>query len=121
MSASLGKLLVIFVRNQGQMHVNRYLPAKGIIQTYILRGRGKVFVASYHMGNVHSVVIHYVCKIVGGIAVGFNQNHVIQLAVVDRNVSVQLVMECGGSFRGVVLPDDERLTLLQILFDFFFG
>ena len=69
MSASLGKLLVVFICNQGQMDINGNLPAECLIQTHIFRGRRKIFISSYHMGNVHGMVVYHVGKIVSGISV----------------------------------------------------
>ena len=31
------------------------------------------------MGNSHQMIVYYIGKIVGGIAIGLDQNHIIQL------------------------------------------
>ena len=88
MSTSLRQLLVVLISDQGQMDIYRHLPAESIIQTHILRGGGQIFVASYHMRDIHGMVIYYVSKIVSRIAVGFDQDHIIQLGIIYGNVSV---------------------------------
>ena len=76
----------IVISTSGIMH--RHLPAESIIQTHILRGGGQIFVASYYMSNIHGMVIYHVSKIVSRIAVGFDQDHIIQLGIIYGNVSV---------------------------------
>ena len=58
------------------------------------------------MGNSHQMVVHHVGEIVGGIAVGLDQNHIVQLRVVHGNIPVNLIMEGGRSRRGIILADD---------------
>ena len=105
MAAALGQLVMLLIRDQRAVHINGHLPAEGLIQTVILRRGRKVFISPHHMGDSHEMVVHHVSKIVGGVAVGLDQDHVIQFRVFHRNVSVNLIMEGGGSFRGIVLTD----------------
>ena len=88
MSASLRQLFMVLIGDQRQMNIYRYLPAESIIQTHILRGGGQIFVASYYMSDIHGMIIYYVSKIVSWIAVGFDQDHIIQLGIIYGNVSV---------------------------------
>ena len=88
MSASLGQLLVVLIGDQRQMDIYRYLPSESFVQTYIFWGGGQIFVASYHMGDIHGMVIYHVCKVIGRVTVGFDQDHIIQLGVIYCNVSV---------------------------------
>ena len=71
------------------------------------------------MGNVHGMVIYYVCKVIGWITVRLNQNHVIKFRIFYGNISIQFIMECGRSFGWNVLTDDKRLSLCQILLNLF--
>ncbi len=48
-AASLGKLLVIGIGNQRAVNVLRNLPAKGLIQTIVLRTGGNIFVSASSM------------------------------------------------------------------------
>ena len=70
------------------MNIYGYLPAESFVQTYILRGGGQIFVASYYMSDIHGMVIYHVSKIVSWIAVGFDQDHIIQLGIIYGNISV---------------------------------
>ena len=105
MAAALGQLVVLLIRDQRAVHINGHLPAEGLIQAVILGGRGQVLVSSHHMRDPHQVVVHHVGKIIGGKAVGLDQDHVVQLRIVHGDIPVDLVMEGGGPFRGIVLPD----------------
>ena len=40
------------------------------------------------MGDIHGMVIYHVCKVIGRVTVGFDQDHIIQLGVIYCNVSV---------------------------------
>ncbi len=121
MSASLGQLLVVFIRNQRQMHIDRHLPSKRLVESCVL-GRGrKILVAAHHMGNVHGVVIYYIGKIVGGITVRFYQYHIVKLTVVYRDVPVKFIMEGGSALRRIILSDDKRRACRQLLLYLLFG
>ena len=110
MAASLGQLLVLLVGDERTVDVHRHLPAESVIEAVVLGGRGKVLISPYHMGDAHEMVVHHVGKIVGGIAVGLDQDHIVQFGIVHRNVPVNLIVEGGSSLRGVVLADDKRLS-----------
>ena len=73
------------------------------------------------MGDSHQMIVHNVCEVVGWITVRLDQNHVIKLAVVNRDVSVNLIVEGRGSLRRVVLTDNKWLALCQICLDLLFG
>ena len=60
------------------------------------------------------MVIHYVCKVVGRIAIGLDQDHIIQLRVVYGDVSVNLIVEGSGSLSRVILTDDIRHACCQV-------
>ena len=64
MYASLGKLLMFFISNQRTMHIDRLLPAKGMVQPCILRSRGQIFISSDHMGNLHQMIVNDIGKII---------------------------------------------------------
>ena len=112
MSGTLAQLLMLLICNQRAVYIDRNLPAKRLIQTVILRCRGKVLVSANHMGNTHQMVIHNVCEVVGWVSVGFDKNHIVELCVVYRDISVNLIVECCSSFFRVVLADNERLSCL---------
>ena len=120
-AASLGKLLVIGIGNQRAVNVLRNLPAKGLIQTIVLRTGGNIFVSANDMRDSHQMIIDHVCEIIGREAVRLDEDHVIELAVVYRDVSVKLIVEGRGALSGIVLTNDKRLSCRKIGFHLFFG
>ena len=115
MAGALAQLLVILIGDQRTMYVLRYLPAEGLIETVVLRAGGQVLVAAHHMGNAHQVVIDNIGKVVRRIAVRLDQHHIIELCVVHGHITVELVMEGGGSLGGVVLANDIGHAAVQLL------
>ncbi len=67
------------------------------------------------------MVVHHIGKIVGRIAVGLDENHIIQLAIVYGNISIYFILEGGGSFGRVILSDNIRGIGCQFFFYLFFG
>ena len=60
------------------------------------------------------MVVHHIGEIVGGEAVGFNQDHIVQLRVGHFDDAVDLVLEAGGSFGRHILTDHKRLSGSQV-------
>ena len=48
------------------------------------------------MGDFHQAVIHYVCHVIGGHAIGFEQDLVVQLRTVKSNFSPHDVFKKDG-------------------------
>ncbi len=69
MPAAFAEFVMLLVCNQRTVHIDRHLPPKGLVKPVVFRGRGKILVSPYHMGNAHQMVVHHIGKIVGGIAV----------------------------------------------------
>ena len=109
----------LILHNRCTVHINRYIPAKCLIQQIIFRSRCQIFISTYHMGNAHQVVIDYIGKVIGWHPIGFNQNLVIQCAVFYSNISINLIMECGCAFQRHFLTDDIRYTGIQLFLYFF--
>ena len=121
MAAALRKLMVLLIRDQRAVHIDRHFPTKGLIQTVILRRRGQIFIAPHHMGDPHQMIVHHICKIISGIAVRFDQNHIVQFRVVHSDIAIYLIMEGSLAFRRIVLADHIRHARCQLLFHFLFG
>ena len=81
MAASLGKLLMLLVGNQRAVNVYRHIPAKCLVKKVVFRCGRQVLISTNHMGDTHQMVVHNVGEVVGGIAVGFDQDHIVQLGV----------------------------------------
>ena len=103
------------------MHVHRHVPAEGFIKAVVLRRTGEVLLSAHHVGDLHQVVIHHVGKVIGGEAVGLDEDHVVQLGVVHGDVAVDLVVEGGRPLLRIVLPDHEGLSRGKVRLDFLFG
>ena len=112
---------MIFIRNQRTMDIYRYFPAKCLIQTIVLRGRGKILVSTDNMGNSHQMIVYHICKIVSRISIGLDQNHIVQLRIVNGNIPVNLILERCRSLRRVILADDIRYACGKFFFYFFLG
>ena len=121
MAAAFGKLMMLLIRNQRTVHIYRHLPPKRFIKPVIFGRGGKVLVSSHHMGDSHEMIIHNVSKIIGGISVGFDEDHVIQLRIVHGDVPVNFIMEGCGSLGGVILTDNIGHTRRQLFFHFLTG
>ncbi len=62
------------------------------------------------MRDAHKVVVHHVCKVVGGKPVAFHQHLVVQIRVRHRDVAEYLVAEGRRPALGYPLADDEGLS-----------
>ena len=71
------------------------------------------------MGNAHQVVVHHVCKVVGGHSVGLDEDLVVHLTVVHLDVAVHHIVKAGHALAGDLLADDVRLTGGQTFFHLF--
>ena len=95
------------------MYVNRDIPAKCLVDAVIFRRRGKILVTSYYMRDSHKVVIYNVCKVIGWVSIGFDQDQILKLFVVYCNVSVNNIMEGSSSLCRHVKTNYVRLTSIQ--------
>ena len=111
--------MVVLIGDQRAVDVLGNIPAKRLIQAVVFGRGGNVLIASDNVGNAHQMVIDDVGKVVGRIAVGFDEDHVVQFLVLHRDVSVEFVVEGRCAFGGVVLADDIGLTLRKIFFNLF--
>ena len=68
---------------------------------------------------MHRMVVDYIGKIIGGVTVRFDQDHVIQLRILHRDIPIQLIMEGRCPLSGDILADDKRLPSRQVRFHFF--
>ena len=107
---TLGHLVVRIAHDGRAVHIAGDVPAEGLIEEVVLRRGGQVLAAAHHMGDAHHVVVHDVGKVIGGQPVPLYEHLIVQRAVFDRDVAVDLVVEGGRAFVGDALADDERLA-----------
>ena len=94
------------------VYIDRNFPAECIVETIVLRGGGQVLVAADNVRDLHQMVIHNVCEVISWKSVGFDEDHIVKLRVVYCDISVDLIVEGGGSLFRVVLADNERHSCL---------
>ena len=73
------------------------------------------------MGDAHEVVVHHICKVVGGHAVGLDEDLVVHLAVVHLDVAVHHIVEAGHALAGDFLADNIGFPGSKTLFHFLLG
>ena len=73
------------------------------------------------MGNSHQMIVHYVCKIVSRVSVGLDQDHIVKLCVIDRDIPVDLILKGGRSLGRVVLADNIRNASRKLCLNLFLG
>ena len=93
--------------------VGGHLPAERLIQQVVLRRRREILGATDNVRNAHQMVVHDVCKVIGGKAVGLEQHLILKLLVFDRDVTEGGVMERGRALVRDALADDKRLARLH--------
>ena len=84
-------------------------------------GGGQILTAADDVGDAHQVVVHNICKVVGGHSVGLDEDLVVHLAVLDLDVAVDHVVKAGHALLGDLLADDVGLTCGQTLLDLLLG
>ena len=65
------------------------------------------------------MVIHNIGKVVCREAIGFDQDHIIQLCIRHGDITINLIMESCCTLNRVVLSDNIRYTCCQLRFNFF--
>ena len=82
------------------------LPAECAVKQVVLGRGGKILVAAYNVRNAHCVVVHNICKVIGGHTVGFQQHLVVKVCILNGDIAVNLVVECGCALGRDFLPDN---------------
>ena len=67
------------------------------------------------------MIIHDIGKVIGRIAVGLNQHHIVKFGIIHGNIPVNLVMEGGFPFCRVILADNIGNSRSKVGFNLFFG
>ena len=111
---------MLLIRDQRAVYINRHLPAEGLVEPVVFRGGRQIFIPPHHMGDPHQMVVHHIGKIIGRIAVRFDQDHIVQLRILHRDISVDLVVEHRFAFRGVILSDHIGHTSGKLFFHLLF-
>ena len=101
--------------DQRQVDIGRYLPAERFIQQVVLRRGAQVLRAADDVGDGHGVVVDDVREVVGRVAVLLDQDLVLQLAVLDRDLAEYRVREGRRALGRHLLADNIGDARVQIL------
>ena len=105
-TVALGHLMLRVAHDRRAVDIGRDLPAEGFVEQVIFWRGGEIFAAADDVCNAHQVVVDDVGEVVGGQAVGLQENLILHLLVLDRNVAEGGVVERGAAFVRDALPDD---------------
>ena len=56
--------------------------------------------------NIHQVVVHDVCKVVGGHTIRLDEDLIVHLTVVHLDMAIHHIVKAGHAFLGNLLADD---------------
>ena len=120
-AVALGQLVLGVLHDRRAVDVDGLLPAESLIQQVVFGGGGEVLAAADHVGNAHQVIVHHVGKVVGGHAVGLDQDLVVQFADVHLNVAVDHIVKARHAALGDLLADDIGFACRQLGRHFLFA
>ena len=81
-------------------------PAEGPVEEDVLGGGGDPLFGADDVGDAHEVVVDDIGQMIGGEAVGLQQNLVVDVVVGELDVAAELVAEGGFAFDGDLEADD---------------
>ena len=90
---ALRDLRAVGVAQQRQVAEDRRLPAEALVEPRVLRQRREPLLGADHVRDAHQVVVDHVGQVVGRKAVALQQDLVVDLRVVDRDVAAQQVVD----------------------------
>src|SRR5581483_2957299 len=108
-SAEVAPLLV-GAEDQREMGEHRRLAVERAKQQDVLRRVGEMVVAARDVGDLHVDVIDDDGEVVRRIAVGANENEVVDLLRVEMDIAANQIVKVDGSFFDLE-ADDVRLSL----------
>ena len=90
---AFGKFFAIGPVNQRDMREDRHVPAHGLIDHHLTRRIAQVIVAADNMCDAHIMVIHDDREHVDRRAVRAQQDHVIELRVIDFHIALHFIAD----------------------------
>ena len=106
--------LAVGLEKQRQVGEARHgvLPSEGAVEEYMERCAGQPFLAAYHVGNLHQMVVHDVGKVIGWQLVGTLVEHlVVEDVALYHHVAAYHVVHVDFLSR----PDEEAHHVLLAL------
>ena len=95
---ALGKLGAIPTVNERHMSHIRHRPIHGQIDLRLPRRVGEMINPADNMGHPHVVVINHDGKIIGGVAIGAQDDQIIQVPVGQHHTALGIVSDDGFAF-----------------------
>ena len=71
------------------------------------------------MCDVHQMVVHNICEVIGRETVGLDQDHIVKLDVRNGDVAVQFIRECRRALFRIILTDDIWLASREVCLNLF--
>jgi hypothetical protein len=94
-AVALRKLGTIRAVNQRDMGVYRYVPIHRIHDGKLAEGVVEMIVAANDVGDAHVMVVNHHRQHIGGRAVGAQQDHVVQLCILDDDAALHRILDHG--------------------------
>ena len=105
---ALGDFGLVEVAQQGHVPEARQLPAEGLVEQHVLGGGRDPLLGADDVGDLHEVVVDDVGEVIGGEAVGLEQDLVVDVVVGEGDGAAQLVAKGCLSLDGDLEADDRR-------------
>ena len=91
-AVALAELLAVRAQDHGDVRERGGRGAQGLVHHDLARGVGQVVVAADDVGDAHHGVVHHGREVVGGGAVGAEDDEVVQRVRLERDVAVDGVV-----------------------------
>ncbi len=101
----------------GQVDVLGALPAKCLVEQVVLWCRCQVFLSADHMRDRHQVIVDDVGKIVRWKTIRFQKHLVVQLIVVNGDLTIDMIIITAHTRIGDALPDDRDNAFVEFRLD----
>ena len=100
---------------RGNGYINGYIPAESFIEQIVFRSGSQILASSDNMGYAHEVIVYNIGEIIGGQVVAFQKDHIIERAVFNRYVTVNLIVKRCGAASGRLHSYDVRFAAVGAL------
>ena len=81
--------------NGRDVDISGHFPAEGFIEQVIFGGGGEIFVATDYVRDCHEVIIDDIGEIIGGEAIGFEEDLIIERDIFDGYTAKDSIVERG--------------------------
>ena len=115
---ALAHFCAILADDMGQVDVLRVFPTEGFVKKVVFRGGGEILLPANDVRNFHQVVIDHIGEVVRGEAVRFEQYLVVELFILDRDMSIYVVIKTADTFQRDALAHHGHQALSKPGFHF---